>query len=384
MNGDIPRPGGQHREDAPEGAFHGQVIIMFALFASAMFGILGLAIDLGFAFAERRTVQNAGDLAAVAGARAIVRYVSSGADTPNRTSAETDVIAVRDGNQMGGVVPTINSCKYVDYALSELADCSATAPVGATGVSVSISETHPTTFIRIFPWAPATLTTSASSTAYIERTKYAGTDSRFIICGHNSKTVDSLDSTAAPTGTQSILMSDGGGLVVDPAAIGKTFRIVDNTASNIARYGTSGGTWSLWTGLANSSANVPAGKEVGDYWYIESTATLNAIVNVIPGIEGCADEAGTPYDCVVIIPVACDSNLGCVNFQGTTVTGGATGRRLWVAKSLAFRIHACGTNCLNGTLLDDYLMSDMTYPGPSNTSPWTRDSGGGVGIKLND
>lgn len=392
---DTGRPNRSHSDDSPSGASRGQVIIMFALFATAMFGILGLAIDLGFAYAERRTVQSAADLAAIAGARTVVRYVSEEAANPNITDAETDVLAIRDGNQMGGVLPVVDSCQYVDYTLNELGDCSADVPAGATGVTVSVSETHPTMFIRVFPGAPDILTTSATATAYVERTKHAGVDSRFMICGHNSKTVPNIHSAGNPNGEQSILKVDNGELVVDPAAIGKTFRIVDgstvpNGADRIARCSTpNSGVWSTWRGLAfpaTADGNIASGKEVGDYWYITSGSTLssNAIVNVIPGIEGCADEATTPYNCVVIIPVACDANLGCTDYSGSNFFGGTNGRKLWVAKSLAFRINACGSNCLNGTLLDDYLVTDMTYTGSSDTSPWTRDSGGVVGIKLKD
>ena len=36
-------------------------------------GVLGLAVNLGFAFADRRTLQNAADAAALAGARQVTK-----------------------------------------------------------------------------------------------------------------------------------------------------------------------------------------------------------------------------------------------------------------------------------------------------------------------
>ena len=79
----------------PAGASRGQIMIMFAIFAAAMFGILGLAIDLGMSFAERRSMQNAADLGAIAGARAIARYTDSA-----KTKAQADVEDIVAGNGM--------------------------------------------------------------------------------------------------------------------------------------------------------------------------------------------------------------------------------------------------------------------------------------------
>ena len=42
----------------------GQILVMFALMLTALLGVLGLAVDGGVAFAQRRTVQNAADAAA--------------------------------------------------------------------------------------------------------------------------------------------------------------------------------------------------------------------------------------------------------------------------------------------------------------------------------
>src|SRR6185503_8867856 len=50
----------------------GQALIIFALAAIALFGIVGLAIDGSAKFSDRRHAQNAADSAALAGALAIV------------------------------------------------------------------------------------------------------------------------------------------------------------------------------------------------------------------------------------------------------------------------------------------------------------------------
>ncbi|MGA7670752.1 MAG: pilus assembly protein TadG-related protein, partial [Nitrolancea sp.] len=49
----------------------GQIIIMVAALAVSLTAMIGLAVDLGVAFAERRTVQTAADSAALAGAHVL-------------------------------------------------------------------------------------------------------------------------------------------------------------------------------------------------------------------------------------------------------------------------------------------------------------------------
>jgi len=61
----------QRQEDGA--APRGQVLVLFALFLTSLLGMLGLATDLGFAFAEKRTIQNAADAGAMADARAVAK-----------------------------------------------------------------------------------------------------------------------------------------------------------------------------------------------------------------------------------------------------------------------------------------------------------------------
>ena len=50
----------------------GQVVVIFALALVAMVGMVGLVLDGGSAFAQRRSVQNAADLAALAAANDLI------------------------------------------------------------------------------------------------------------------------------------------------------------------------------------------------------------------------------------------------------------------------------------------------------------------------
>ncbi|MEA2583607.1 MAG: hypothetical protein QOF33_1692 [Thermomicrobiales bacterium] len=327
--------------EVEQGASRGQIIVMFAFFVTVMFGLLGLAVDLGMAFAERRTMQNAADLGAIAGARAIVRYT-----TANPASAFADVQTIVSGNSMANA-PTIDSCVYVNDSNANVGDCTSTVPASATGVRVTVSETHPTYFIRVIPGAPNSATTSATATAHVRLATNVGSDGPFIVCG--------MGTELASGGSVSILSNNS---AVNPSAIGQTFEI---HGPQIARCGLSN---SSFKGLADQASN--SGKALGEYWTADNGVKAGPTRVRVSGIEGCARNAADPYTCVLLLPVATD-NPAPVS---------SNPRKFYVVKILAFRVASCGSNCHKGTLLDDYIVS-----GP-NTGGWTRDSGGVAVVKL--
>ncbi len=55
----------------PKHASRGQILILVAGALVALIGLVGLATDLGYAFAERRTMQNSADSGALAGAHTL-------------------------------------------------------------------------------------------------------------------------------------------------------------------------------------------------------------------------------------------------------------------------------------------------------------------------
>ena len=60
-----------HRSSSPSSE-RGQILVIFVLALVAIIGGVGLVIDGGFAFAQRRAEQNAADLGAFAGANALL------------------------------------------------------------------------------------------------------------------------------------------------------------------------------------------------------------------------------------------------------------------------------------------------------------------------
>jgi hypothetical protein len=191
------------------GARRGQVFIMFAIFLTAMLGVLGLSIDVGYAVSQKRMMQNAADLAAIAGALSIANYHQD-----NQIAALTSVQQTIDGNQTHEGSPALEECLYTDDSMAELGACDGYVPAAATGVTILVRETHPTFFIRIVPGAPAEVSTRARATARVERLFRAGMDGPFIVCGYDTKRMDGS--------TVSVLLDD---THVNPSAVGETFRL---------------------------------------------------------------------------------------------------------------------------------------------------------------
>ncbi len=70
-----------HRAIAPvKTRRKGQTLIMFTLMITVLFGFVALVIDLGFAYSERRLVQNAADAGSLAGARALAGKIIATSD----------------------------------------------------------------------------------------------------------------------------------------------------------------------------------------------------------------------------------------------------------------------------------------------------------------
>src|SRR5437899_12958316 len=72
----------------------GQILILFTIAIVVITGMLGLVLDGGSAFAQRRDEQNVSDLASIAGADA---YLTSAGDKTAAALAAANLIAQRNG-----------------------------------------------------------------------------------------------------------------------------------------------------------------------------------------------------------------------------------------------------------------------------------------------
>ncbi len=125
------------RRAAPREREGGQILVIFALALIVIVGMVGLILDTGSAFAQRRGEQNAADLAAIAGANAYMNTSGPVADRVAAAQAAAILSASRNGytdGVNGAVVPTP----------------SVTLLQSGAHVHVSITAPHANTFSRVY------------------------------------------------------------------------------------------------------------------------------------------------------------------------------------------------------------------------------------------
>ena len=157
-NPTLPDPHPPHEERA----HRGQILIMFAFMLVALLGALGLSVDLGMAFSQRRTMQSAADAGAYAGAWAVLK---STATQPKNVQSEVNAVVNQNKMNFGSI--TSIQCEYINDASQSLGSCTGGIPSSASGVRVTVQENHPTFFIKVVPGGPNNVTTSAVAAANI-------------------------------------------------------------------------------------------------------------------------------------------------------------------------------------------------------------------------
>jgi Flp pilus assembly protein TadG len=331
----------------PPGASRGQILIMFALFLVGLLGVLGLAMDLGMAFAQRRTMQNAADASAIAGARVVLR-----SNTSSPSVALGDVTTFAQANAMN-TTPQVQSCLYINDAGGTVGNCSSGVPSGATGVRVAVQETHQTFFIRVVPGAPSTVTVSANAQANVQRFANYPADGPFLVCGRNTRVASGTSS-----GTMNIISGSSGNWSINQAADEVTFEIhgpqAETCKAKASRYKGAADQ------VANRNRTVPP-----EQWFNYDEGTVAGPVSAdVPGVGGC--KAGQVIDnCVAFLPVVVDN---------PEETGNS--RQLWTVAFLAFYITEPKANEHYGKLLIHYVVSGQSQTG------WNPNYVGAVVIRM--
>jgi len=350
-------------EDGRGRAEKGQIIILFALFSTVLIGMLGLAMDLGFAFSQKRTIQNAADAAAMAGTRQVAKYKNT---APTKAYLEANAFATASDNSMSAT-QSMSVCQYVDDSFgappdATLGPCTDFVPATASGVHTEVTETHSTFFIRILPAAPKTMDLSAQATARVEVLRNIPKDGPFIMCGSHAWAVkDKAGNDIGSKGATMNIFTSTSPAVVNPDAVGYTFMIRDNnigTGSKTAPNSLAGcGTPDGWKGLAesggNTSANVP-----GWFNYRPGT-TVSTTFTRVEGVGGCKPPTFTK--CVTYLPIA-------VNTPSPTTA--PADKQIWVVGFAPFYVTGVGNNDqqILGLLVDNFIAS-----GPSDAG-WDRDN----------
>ena len=132
----------------------GQILVLFALAATAMIAMVGLVLDGGDTFAQRRVEQNVVDVAATAGANAYMHVVGPdayGTPTSGRTAAvaAAQAAAVRNG--------------YTNGAASTVVTVTVSLESSGATVQVDITRPHQNAFARVmgFNSWPVSVTAAA-------------------------------------------------------------------------------------------------------------------------------------------------------------------------------------------------------------------------------
>lgn len=123
----------------------GQVLVIVSLSMIALLGMVGLAIDGGNLYAQRRQVQNAADAGALAGARVMASGVRTNGLVWEGIYNYTKKNLVADPNTDVIATYTDNQRKFLSVIGPSV---SGEAPVNADGVHVVANRTVPTFFLR--------------------------------------------------------------------------------------------------------------------------------------------------------------------------------------------------------------------------------------------
>jgi Flp pilus assembly protein TadG len=136
---------------------YGQAMGLFAGGLVALLVASGLVLDGGLAFVNRRDAQNAADLAALAGTRAIAEYYISDEGSGTSVYAAIDQTVRANGCTPDGDVPCTWTARYVrptsGYDYTSVSPSVVTSggaiPNGAQGVEVTIDRRPPAYFLRV-------------------------------------------------------------------------------------------------------------------------------------------------------------------------------------------------------------------------------------------
>jgi Flp pilus assembly protein TadG len=334
-------------------ASRGQIIILLAGAMVAMIGMLGVATDLGYGFAERRTMQNAADAGALAGAHELSKTTTS-----SPVTVLTEVQGAAWANKIGDSHPTVSSCKYVNDADLALANCSEPAPSTASGIKVVVKETHKTFFMGIIPGGPDTMSTQATATAHVQLLKSPPSDGPFLVCGVGTK---------VESGPQiPILTQSGSNWVLNPSAVttsshnGPTYQI----------YGPQVATCNLsnssYKGLALGGSN--ANLTVPGWFYFSNGDSAGGLAANVTGIQGCT--TSQIVNCVAFLPVAVDNPKP-----------DSTTNKMYTVMILPFYIMGTKNGSGNYNKLDGKIMGDYITEGEGQTG-WVPGTQNPIVIRL--
>ena len=152
-------------------AARGQVVVMFGLGLVVILLIVGLVVDGGKAFFERRSGQNDADVAALAGTKVVADgYTLTGGATRGMAYAEIQRSIIANGCLAGGTEPCTWSASFVGQGQRPIGPVNAGDSAGFTGsgilgVRVDVRRSPRTYFLGLIGRSSWVVETSATALA---------------------------------------------------------------------------------------------------------------------------------------------------------------------------------------------------------------------------
>lgn len=132
----------------------GQILVMFVLVVFVVIGVVGIVLDGGSAFAQRRNEQNVVDLSSIAGATAYLN--TQGSTAVKMVAAETAAVQLAAANG------------YTDGANGTTVDAQVVPGFGSADVRVELTSPHRNNFAAVLgmpSWTISVTATAQSSEA---------------------------------------------------------------------------------------------------------------------------------------------------------------------------------------------------------------------------
>jgi Flp pilus assembly protein TadG len=337
----------KRRARRPRNVAHaGQTLVIFALTSTVLLAGMGLVLDAGYDFVQRRTMQNAADAAALAGAQILARDA-----TTTEVFATVSAVAVENGVPSSANV----RCQYItDANTTGVAACEdGVAPPTdygtITGVAVTVGETHGTFVMKAI--GIATSGTAATAAAQIQVLGgYPGTAAPFAPCGVKTKLASDLDGAS----TFSIFETEDDPIYDNKGKITGYNTVVVNDADNHATIRESAYSFD-WLGLNGLSRPGPG---------VTAPADRPEFLIHGPQIEECGVHSSSwkglnGEDGEIILPAPPGDDEDAVNIWAEPGTKAGPSRQ--VAGSLG-----CGVGEANGCIMILPIV-DTSGPGGNGT-----------------
>jgi hypothetical protein len=318
----------------PQRDERGVTMVFAAIALVALLAVIGLAIDGGNAFTDRRQTQNASDAAALAGASALNSFLAG-------SGVSTDIYAAVQNSIQSNHVNGSFTCQLIDASYSTapsdqrashiLGNCpppgsdldDSVIPAGANGVLVQTSDTQNTSFVRVV--GASNFTAKSLAAANIEALKNGS--SPFLVCA-----VDNSDSHSGHAGLQNppdpplLVTTDGTNYTINSGAIGHSYEIHGPPGHGF--YATCG-LGASWKGLAGSGTYPIPG-----FWPTLPGDRSGPVANELAGEPGCSGQNTTSLTlpCDILLPLCYSTSGGagagqlyCVALAKFTLTSSGPG-----------------------------------------------------------